>query len=617
MPGRGITRRDFLDGTRIALGAAALAPLAPLLARGASGTAEPVYPPALQGLRGSHPGSWETAHALVAGRSFAADASARREDFDLVVVGAGLSGLATAWLYRERRPDARILVLDNHDDFGGHAKRNEFRVDGRLLIGYGGTESLDGPSAYSAVAKRLLREVGVDLEVFHTAFDRGLYPSLGLSSAVFFDREGFGEDRLVPGFGSLAWPEFAARTPLSERARADLVRLNTERRDYLPGLSRDEKVAVLDRTSYRDFLQERAGVDPAVVALYSGIWLEYTGLPAESYPARWVSQDPQVPGLAGTLVESERPDDPYIFHFPDGNASVARLLVRSLVPAALPAKSAAEVLTARPRYELLDAPGAPVRIRLSSTAVDVRHAEGGDAVDLLGVRDGTVESLRARHCVLACWNAMVPYLCRELPEEQRRGLAWGVKAPLVYVNVALRRWHAFVRRGVHEIWAPGSFYTLVRLDFPVSLPGYRCARSPDEPVVVHAVHVPRHPELAGPEQWRAGRRDLLATSFSTFEERLRGQLSRMLGPDAVPEIRAITVNRWPHGYANAANTLWDPTGGPDEERPWEIGRRRHGRSAIANSDAAAVAWTDAAIDQAERAVSELLAADARAKDHAA
>ena len=134
---------------------------------------------------------------------------------------------------------------------------------------------------------------------------------------------------------------------------------------------------------------------------------------------------------------------------------------------------------------------------------------------------------------------------------------------------------------------------------------------------MHAVHVPVHPELAGAEQWRAGRRDLLAMPFASFEAKLRDQLSRMLGPELLGEIRGITVNRWPHGYAYAPNTLWDPAWGPGEERPWEVGRRPFGRIAIANSDAAAAAWTDAAIDQAERAVSELLAADARAGGRAA
>ena len=84
----------------------------------------------------------------------------------------------------------------------------------------------------------------------------------------------------------------------------------------------------------------------------------------------------------------------------------------------------------------------------------------------------------------------------------------------------------------------------------------------------------------------------------------------MLGPgfDGDEEILAITVNRWPHGYAYQPNTLWDPAWASEAERPWVIGRQRFGRIAIANADAAANAYTDAAIDQAHRAVGELLGA---------
>jgi spermidine dehydrogenase len=610
MARREITRRDFLNGARIAVAGAALSPWIDLGAP-AHASAADAFPPARTGLRGSHDGSWEVAHELVAGRRFEPAPGAPGESFDLVVVGGGISGLAAAWFYREARPAARILVLENHDDLGGHAKRNEFEAGGRTLIGYGGTESIDGPGSYSAVSRRLLRELGIETAVFQRAFDQELYASLGLSTGVFFDRESFGVDRLVPGYGRLPWPDFAARTPLSPRARADLVRLHTETRDYLPGLSRDEKVAVLEKTSYEDFLLERARVDPELLRLYRRMWLEYTTLGADSFPAYWVSREPLLPGLTGTLIELERPPEPYIFHFPDGNASIARLLVASLVPGVVPARSAADVLVARPSYALLDAPGAPVRIRLSSTVVDVRHEPGGGGVLVTAVRDGAASTVRARDCVLACWNAMIPHLCAELPERQKQALVYGVKAPLVYVNALLRRWQAFVAAGVHEIQAPNTFYPLVKLDFPVSLGAYRAPRRPDEPILLHLVHVPYHPEAKGAEQWRAGRRDLLATPFASFEARLREQLGRMLGPsgfDGGEEILAITVNRWPHGYAYQPNTLWDPPWASEEEKPWVIGRQRRGRIAIANSDAGAAAWTDAAIDQAHRAVGELLGA---------
>jgi spermidine dehydrogenase len=619
MGSRGITRRDFLDGTRIAITGAALARLGPLAgalggcAEPAAETAPGAYPPALTGLRGSHDGSFEVAHALVAGQPFPLDGTDTGERFALVVVGGGISGLAAAHFYRKSRPGARVLVIDNHDDFGGHAKRNEFDVSGRTRLGYGGTQSIDSPSAWSPVAKGLLRDLGVDVQVFHGAFDAELYESLGLGEGIFFDRETFGSDQLAAGYGSLPWPEFAARTPLSERARADLVRLHTEERDYLPGLSRDEKAALLRRTSYEEFLRDRAGMDPAVLAMYRRLWLSYFAVGADSYPATWVAREPEfMPGLLHTFVDRRHAEeDPYIFHFPDGNASIARLLVRGLVPGAVPGSSMQDVVTAKVDYGSPDAPGAAVAIRLRATAVAARNLPDGSAVVVGYAREGRVHSVRAEHCVLACWNAVVPHLCPDLPDAQKRGLVYGVKAPLVYVNAVVRSWRAFEKLGVHVIHAPGSFYAWTALDFPVSMGDYACARSPDEPMVVHLDHVPYHPEETGFEQWRAGRRELLAAPFAHYEAKLVDQLDRMLGPggfDAGRDLLAITVNRWPHGYSYEPNTLWDPEWRDESELPWVIGRRRHGRIAIANADAGASAYTDCAIDQAHRAVAELLAA---------
>ena len=182
-----ITRRDFLNGVALTV-AAGLTPAAQLAAQPAR------YPPALLGLRGQHEGSFETAHAFAReGRRFDFSSLPVEERYDLVVVGGGLSGLAAAWFYRRQIPQARILVLDNHDDFGGHAKRNEFTVGGRRIIGYGGSQSFQSPNAlFGPVAKDLLRELGVDIKRFETAFDRDLYPSLGLSRGLFFSREAFG-----------------------------------------------------------------------------------------------------------------------------------------------------------------------------------------------------------------------------------------------------------------------------------------------------------------------------------------------------------------------------------------------------------------------------------------
>ncbi len=154
-----ITRRDLIHGALTLPGLAAL----PNLSHGA----DRVYPPGKTGLRGSHQGSFEVAHALAReGQKDFGPTLDLDEPYDLVVVGGGVSGLAAAYFYRQRKADAKILILDNHDDFGGHAKRNEFIVGGKTLIGYGGSQTMESPSAYSDVAKALLRELSVDLDAF-------------------------------------------------------------------------------------------------------------------------------------------------------------------------------------------------------------------------------------------------------------------------------------------------------------------------------------------------------------------------------------------------------------------------------------------------------------------
>jgi spermidine dehydrogenase len=616
---RGITRRDFLDGARIALTGALFGTLArPAPAEGPQGGFHPerdpaYYPPALTGMRGSHDGSFEVAHGLKDASGFdPGPADETGEKYDLVVVGGGISGLAAACFFRRMAgAESRILILENHDDFGGHAKRNEFRLGGRLLIGYGGTQSIDGPSSYSPEAAGLLREIGIDVQRFYTAFDQQLYKSLGLSRAVFFDRETFGADRLVAGEGSRPWPEFLAEAPLTEQARQDVARLYVEKIDYLPELPVEAKKARLARTSYSDFLVGPAQITKDALPFFQTRPHSFWGLGIDAVSAletwKW-----GYPGFEGMdLGESEGGRrEPYIFHFPDGNASVARLLVRALIPEAVPGGTMEDVVTARADYARLDRPRQRVRIRLNSTVVRVEH-DGPPAtarhVKVTYVRGGQAHRVRAGACVLACYNSIIPHLCPELPEEQKKELAYATRAPLVYTNVLIRDWSAFKKLGVQSVYAPGGYHSGFTLDFPVSLGESRCPSSPAEPMVVHMVRVPVSAGRPAREQHRAGRWDLLSASFETFERHIRDQLGRALsggGFDPARDIEAITVNRWPHGYAYEYNRLFDPDWS-EEERPWVRGRRRFGRIAIANTDAAADAYTDAAIDQAHRAVREL------------
>jgi len=622
-----INRRDFIGGTALVI-AGGLTPLAQM-------RAEPgrYYPPSLTGLRGSHPGSFEVAHQVGReGKSFDISNLAVEQGFDLVVVGGGISGLAAAWFYREAHGSAaRILILENHDDFGGHAKRNEFRVGDHLLLGYGGTESLQSPKTFfSKTVNRLLHSLGVDLRRFDTAFDRKLYTSLGLTQGAYFDRETFGVDRLVAGnpvvtggdsFAIDAKPHpieaVVAEFPMSDDAKARLIEFFKHPKDYLAGKSKEQKIAYLKKISYRDFLRQDAGLGDEAVKFFNGSTFGLMAMGPDILPAL-DAMSSQYRGFAGLGLgdlndpEAAAFDEPYIYHFPDGNASVARLLVRSLIPTVAPGRTMEDVVLADFDYSKLDVEGAPIRLRLNSTAVAVANARSrGGPVDIGYMRSGSLHRVQAKQCVLAGYNMMIPHIMTELPEAQKKALALSVKMPLVYVNVAIRNWHAFVKLGVHDIYSPNAYFSNAKLDYPVSLGGYRNPRDPSEAMLLHMEHIPLTPNrgLTNVEQFRLGRQLLLNTPFAEYETRIVDQLDRMLGPggfQSVRDIAAITVNRWPHGYAYSADSLFDPeTEGP---QPYEIARRRCGSVTIANSDAGWNSYTHEAIDQAWRAVNELKSA---------
>jgi spermidine dehydrogenase len=613
----GISRRDFLNGAALTI-ASGLTPAAQLAAKPFR------YPPALTGMRGHHAGAFEAAHEFAReGKSSAYDKLPVEEHYDLVVVGGGISGLAAAWYYRKQRgPQSRILILDNHDDFGGHAKRNEFNVGGRRLIGYGGSESLQSPNAdFSLAVKKLMQDLGVDVKRFETAFERSFYPKLGLSRAVFLPRENFGRDVLVTGDPTMmvaddltpellnAKPigDFVAGFPLSDKGKADLLGLYQQNTDPLSGMTAEEKIKTLKHTSYRDYLIKICGVGDEVANCFQGRTLDYFALGIDAVSA-YDAEKTNYPGFAGLglpKTSSPEADEPYIYHFPDGNASIARLLVRALVPGVAPGRGMADIVQATFDYAKLDLAKNRVRVRLDSTCIGVRQT--AKRVDLGYIKQGRLHRVTADHAVLACFNMIIPHLMPDLPEPQRDALAKNVKAPLVYTNVAVRNWEPWVTLGVHEISAPMSFHCRLKLDYPVDLGGYRHSRKPTAPICVHLVHVPGEPNqgLEGRDQFRMGRQKLLDMSFEQIETHIRGDLDRMLGAggfSSARDIAAITVNRWSHGYAYSANSLFD---GEDAEAIMEMARRPAGRVTIANSDSQWSAYAHSAIDAAERAVREL------------
>ena len=631
--GRKIARRDFLNGVGVTIGASLAAPntvLGEMLSRADAEYAPEkqagYYPPAKTGLRGDHDGSWEVAHAMRDGKKWG-QAKKEKETFDLIVVGGGISGLAAAYFYRQQAGEkAKILVLDNHDDFGGHAKRNEFTSSGKRLIGYGGTQSIAGPNLYSAQAKQLFTELGIEVKRFEKYNDQKFYGRHGLGRAVFFDKETFGTDKLVRGYrGHTAVPsaEFLEQAPLSEAAKKDLVRLCSEKVDYLAGMDAAAKKAYLAKISYQDYLLNNVKVTPELVPYFKPSMLGLFGVNIDAVPAGDMAGLGDLPGFQGLgIVDRDGPgislevtrqdNEPYIYHFPDGNASIARLLVRRLVPGIAPGNTMEDVVEAKFDYAKLDQEHAPVRIRLNSTVVHARNlgdATNSKGVEVTYVRGGEAHAAEGKACILACWNMVIPYMCREMPEAQKRGLAYNVKVPLVYTNVQIRNWTALDKLKIHGVTCPGCMFYGIEMDFPVSMGGYEFTRSPEQPCVLHMQHVPVGPGKTAREMQRAGRMQLYATSFEKFERTIRDQLGRALGEggfDPARDIEAITLNRWAHGYSYEYLSLFDPEW-PVGQAPHEIGRQPFGNIHIANSDAGVFAYTNEAIDQGWRAVTEIVA----------
>jgi len=631
---RSISRRDFLNGVALAAAGAAATALMP----GVAHAVTPIsFPPRITGLRGHSEGAMSVGHALRDGTFWqnAPKPEDSGEDYDLVVVGGGISGLAAARLFQRQVPEAKILILENNDDFGGHARRNEFTAsNGRRVIGYGGSQSLQTPSYFSPLVHDVLADLNIELERFEAFFDENWEDDRDLGHAVLFRKEDWGldEDLLVKTADLAA--DWVGNSPLNDTAKANLIELIDAPPDYLPGKSREEKFEVLSTTSYADFLTTICSYDAELVKYFQGSTEAYFGMGIEGTTAldAWGNWNPGFDGMdlgdmpyktmspSGRLALTD--PDPYIYHFPDGNAGVARALVRALIPEALAGSSMEELVVNDINYTQLDKAEHDVRLRLNASAVRIKHDGEPDSAESVTVTyaDGAaLKTVKATNVVLACWHRVIPYLTTEISAEQIEALNDQHKVPLIYTNVLLRNWEALAKAGISGFDDPTGFWSGAEIDFPVSIGDYEFADVPADPVLLHLSKIPLtgDPKMSAREQADAGRQQLMGITFEDMERHIRDMLDRALGPygfDAASDIEAITCNRWSHGYALEYMRPWDAFW-PDGPLPIETARKGWGRVAIANSDSGAYAYAHSAIDQAARAVHEILGDAATLTDY--
>lgn len=618
-----ISRRDLLHdaglaalglsvGLSMTLTAEANPGTTPSVSPGTERTPDPGdYPPVRTGLRGSHPGAYETAHKLARENQSFPPPRDLEETYDLVVIGAGISGLAAAHYYRKRfGHDARILLLENHDDFGGHARRNEFHQAGRMRLSMGGTHNLEWWK-FNDTVREFMAELGVDVEAMRRQrqFDYGY--TAPNSPALWFDADTYGVDRLVTNCDLTqagGVPDSVIdQLPLPMASLSRLKAFYRRRENVLSEMSETDVDEHLRSISYPEFLYRYGGLDEAGVQLFAkhqhGAWgVEMRALSAmecldEGYPGGHL--------LGWEATDAER-DYPAAM-WPDGNASLVRLQVAALIPEVAPHTTAQNVAVAHFDYQFLDRPDAPVRLRLGATAVNARHLDDGVAVSY--IKGEEVLRVRARHCVMGCYHAIIPHLCPELPEAQREAMQYQVKRPLVLTNVLIRNTQALDKLGVDAVYCPGRMHASLFTFRGINTGGYQHDIVDNGPValVFWGSISPPATALDVKSQHRASRATMLGLTFEDFEREVRSVLDGLLGPagfDVSRDVLAITVNRWPHGYSYDYLDLWDPDW-PEGEAPHEVARRPFGNIAIANSDAGADAYTHVAIHEAWRAVREL------------
>lgn len=637
-------RRDFINGVAVsgvALGAiSGIGPLQLLASGGGLGESyypPYYYPPSWLGLRGSNDKSYEFAHLLRDGEKFDFDLVAPSESYDLVIVGAGISGLSAACFYQNKfGKDKRILILDNHDDFGGHARRNEFVLDEGVIISYGGSESFQSPKAlFSDEVRDLLKSLEIDIDGLANCFDVEFYPRLGLSRGVFFAKEHFGESKLVNGNprkvicddvpealnNGKKIEDFISEFPMSKKDKKALIALFKNPKDYLKGKSKKQKEKFMAKTSYKDFLAKQVKLSPQAIKFFEGMTDDFLalGIDAVSCDDARYSFLPGFDNMDLPPIEGEalaEMEEPYIYHAPDGNAMVARLMVKRLVPnISANTENMQSINSSLFDYSALDSTDNAVRIRLNSTALNVENTQDGAFVCYANSQDKKLYKIHAKKVVMANYNSSIPYIIPTLPQAQKDALLKNVKTSLIHTKVVISNWESFIKLGIHEVYCPKMPYARVKLDYPVDIGDYKHPRDSKKPICLHLVCSPLAfseglgislDGLDARERARIGRHILYAMSFSEHEKIIREQLQTMLGSAGFEhkrDILAIILNRWGHCYAYTFNSLYEDES--DNEATIKESKKPFGNVVIANSDSAHSAYMHSAIDEAYRAISEI------------
>ncbi len=556
------------------------------------------------GLRGNHPESMEHPHRVRFGGTFDADSEDVLDDgetFDLIVIGAGFSGLSAAIGYLDGDPTARILILDNHDEFGGHARRNTFEVNGTTLIAGGGTYELEDHQWASDASRALLERIGLRPVELESYWESSRLRELGLSAGFFSDEESHGvEMSWARGMFAVPWQAFFAQTNLDAGTRADLTSLCASAIGP-SGIT----VGDLDERSYQEFIEDDLGLSSEATRFADVFAKDLFGVGADLVLAGAMTEGG--PGL--TWAGSNwRPAEPNRFammagaRYPDGLHTVVRGLLAELIPDAFTCSDSLDGLFLSHVCEDAFETG-PVQLRLSATALSVRHdgdPTSAERVEVVYIKDEQARRVHARQLIMAGGGFVARRILTDLPEDNRAGAEEWVHSPMVYANVALTNWEAIAVAGVYWGMFLSPTYQVFMLQHPIYPPGWDAPFDPSQPITVMLTGCAIGPGWDARSQASAGRMRLEGMDLAEHEEEVASTLERLFGAFGFErsDIADITVNQFGHGYG-----FFD---GVTPNEGYVEARRAWGRISIAHTDSEGAVWAHGSIDAGLRAAQERL-----------
>ena len=546
------------------------------------------------------------------------------ETYDLVIVGAGISGLAAGYTYHKTRPASSVLMLDQHPIFGGEAKQNEFAVDGFRLTAPQGSTGIVVP--------------------FTRAKDAGMWThftkDLGFPDEFVFQKPtGLSNDTLIPhdawfpmhigweqsdtgffyegkGWVKNPWRDGFQNAPIPDASKRALLGMDLFRTPPV----REDWEKWLDSITYEQFLTDVMGIrgealrevtryiNPVAAA-------EGCGLGADVISA-YSAYNFLLPGVIGYYRYQNGGVDPtdelYLASFPGGNAGTARCFVKKIIPGAFRGEyRLADILNSPVQWEQLDRPNQPVRMRVSSTVIEVAHLDASDAskgVHVTYVRGGKLFRVRAKAAICASQQHVNRHICRDVPPDYREAMNSFHHAPMLTVNVAVRNWKFMERLGIASArWFEGFGWWL-SLRRNLEIEGQQTMPlDPSKPVVFSLYNPFPLPGVPFPEQCTAARMQLFNMPYREIELGVRTQFAKMFadyGFDAQHDIAGIVANRWGHAY------VVDPPGfffGKDgKPAAKDVLRNRYNRIAFAHSELSGQQMWETAAAEGERAAQQIL-----------